>query len=344
MSPEKRAAANRANAKRSTGPRSAAGRAKAATNALAHGLCAAGPVLPGEPPAGWEQHRAGVLAALGPVGGLEEALAERVAACLWRLRRAVAYETAVTAAGLEEAADPPDACDDDLDLDPSRTDHRHLKKVEEELADARETLVSWSDTADLLDRLPELADDAAVSGNAVEGAFSDLNGALPTGDEEYFEFEDKAVLVELGVPPDYVKRPFDWPGWTAGAVRRAAGLSAQEFKISSDGLLAGAREDRLKWQQEQKEKVARLEAEARRLAGRVEAARRRAVLRQALPDAATLDKVTRYEAHLSRQMLQALNTLERLQAARAGRDVPPPAAGTLVLDSLPPGGTGVTDG
>jgi hypothetical protein len=32
-------------------------------------------------------------------------------------------------------------------------------------------------------------------------------------------------------------------------------------------------------------------------------------------------------------LLQALNTLERLQAARAGRDVPPPAAGTLVVDS-----------
>jgi hypothetical protein len=45
-----------------------------------------------------------------------------------------------------------------------------------------------------------------------------------------------------------------------------------------------------------------------------------------LPDGATLEKVTRYESHLSRQMLQALHTLERLQAARAGRPALPPAA------------------
>ena len=54
-----------------------------------------------------------------------------------------------------------------------------------------------------------------------------------------------------------------------------------------------------------------------------------------LPDAVTLDKVSRYEAHLNRQLLGALNTLERWQAARAGKDVPPPAAGTLVLDHSP---------
>jgi hypothetical protein len=56
-------------------------------------------------------------------------------------------------------------------------------------------------------------------------------------------------------------------------------------------------------------------------------------LRAALPDAPTLDRVTRYEAHLSRQMLQALHTLERLQAARAGRDVPPPAAADVTVDA-----------
>jgi hypothetical protein len=45
-----------------------------------------------------------------------------------------------------------------------------------------------------------------------------------------------------------------------------------------------------------------------------------------LPDASTLDRVMRYEAHVSRQLLQTLHTLERLQAARAGEPVPPPAA------------------
>jgi hypothetical protein len=51
-----------------------------------------------------------------------------------------------------------------------------------------------------------------------------------------------------------------------------------------------------------------------------------------LPDENTLGKVTRYEAHLSRQMLQALHTLERLQAARAGQPVPPPAALDVTIE------------
>ena len=340
MNTEKRATANRTNAQRSTGPRSAAGKATAAKNALAHGLCAATPVLPGEPSSGWDRHRARVLAALKPAGGLEEALAERVVACLWRLRRVVAYETAVTTAGLEEAADPPRPRDDGLDCDPVRDERRRLRKVEKNLASAKETLAAWADTAALLEQLPELPDDTAVTGDAVEGAFSDLNGVLPTGDREYFDFEDKAVLAGLGVPPEFAKRPFEWPGWTAGAVRKAADLSAREFKLSPAAMLADALEGRLRWQRKQEDEIATLEAEAGRLAGRVEAARRRAVLRRALPDAATLDKVTRYEAHLSRQMLLALNTLERLQAARSGKDVPPPAAGTLVIDQPPPAAAG----
>jgi hypothetical protein len=47
----------------------------------------------------------------------------------------------------------------------------------------------------------------------------------------------------------------------------------------------------------------------------------------------TVEKVSRYEAHLSRQMLQALHTLERLQAARAGEPSTPPAALDVTLDA-----------
>jgi hypothetical protein len=42
-----------------------------------------------------------------------------------------------------------------------------------------------------------------------------------------------------------------------------------------------------------------------------------------LPQGGTLDLVLRYESHVSRQMLRALHTLERLQAARAGVPVTP---------------------
>ena len=93
-------------AQRPTGPRTAAGKVRSSKNALRHGLRSPAPVLPGECPREWERHRAGVVQSLAPAGGLEAELADRVALSLWRLRRAAAYETAVTAVGLEEAAQP----------------------------------------------------------------------------------------------------------------------------------------------------------------------------------------------------------------------------------------------
>jgi hypothetical protein len=51
---------------------------------------------------------------------------------------------------------------------------------------------------------------------------------------------------------------------------------------------------------------------------------RRQAVRAILP-ADALEKVSRYEAHLGRQLQQSLVQLERLQALRAGRYVAPPA-------------------
>jgi hypothetical protein len=41
-----------------------------------------------------------------------------------------------------------------------------------------------------------------------------------------------------------------------------------------------------------------------------------------LPDEATLQKIARYEAHLSRQLYQALHELEALQTKRSGGAAP----------------------
>jgi hypothetical protein len=258
-----------------------------------------------------------------------------VAACLWRLRRVVAYETAVTVAGLEEAADPP-AIDDELLPLAERTDLRRLRKAEKDLDSARELVETWADTAESLERLSDLPDDAPLSGSAVEGLFTDLNGALPNCAEEYFKYEDAEFLAGLGVPQGFVRAPYEWEGWTAGLVRRAAAEAAADFDLSPEFLLARARDDRRQWQQEQAAEIARLEGEVRELQERAAARRRRAVIRRAIPNGETLEKVSRYEAHLSRQMLQALHTLERLQAARAGEPVPVPAAVDVMVDGLPP--------
>src|SRR5688572_9638846 len=78
--------------------------------------------------------------------------------------------------------------------------------------------------------------------------------------------------------------------------------------------------------------VQRLEATVTVLRRRLKAKEDRLTRGRLLPDANTLQKITRYEAHLSRQLLQALHELQRLQAVRGGRAVPLPAALDVVVD------------
>src|SRR5581483_10536898 len=105
MTSELQTAANGRNATLSTGPTTDGGKARSSKNALRHGLLAGLPVLPGECADDWQAHRDGIVRSLAPAGGLETALAERVALSLWRLRRVASYETAVTALGIEEVAE-----------------------------------------------------------------------------------------------------------------------------------------------------------------------------------------------------------------------------------------------
>ncbi len=76
------------------GPKTVAGKARIALNALTHGIASTRLVVPGERREAWAAHCQRVLDALAPVGPVEAALAERVAAALWRLHRVTAYEEA----------------------------------------------------------------------------------------------------------------------------------------------------------------------------------------------------------------------------------------------------------
>jgi len=100
---KKRLAANRKNALKSTGPRTPEGKRRASMNALKHGLRSvslAVPIL--ENPKDWEAHHDLVVRDLSPVGYLETVLSERMAALLWRLGRAVRYETEVISQSILE--------------------------------------------------------------------------------------------------------------------------------------------------------------------------------------------------------------------------------------------------
>ena len=79
------------------GPATPAGKAAASRNAWKHGILASAMIIPKfEDPRDWEAHRDGIFDSLEPEGHLEHMLAERIAACLWKLRRLEFHQTLVT--------------------------------------------------------------------------------------------------------------------------------------------------------------------------------------------------------------------------------------------------------
>ncbi len=95
MTTQKQIAANRRNSRGSTGPKTRTGKAESKMNAIKHGLLAAELVVRDEDPvefAGVLENLVDELRAQGP---LEEQLVERVAACMWRLRRLYRVEAEI---------------------------------------------------------------------------------------------------------------------------------------------------------------------------------------------------------------------------------------------------------
>jgi len=95
MTSQKQIEANRRNALKSTGAKSAKGKSRSRSNALKHGLLAKDIVLPSEDEQEFEGLRRALITELRPEGTLEGQIAERVVACLWRLRRVFPIEAGI---------------------------------------------------------------------------------------------------------------------------------------------------------------------------------------------------------------------------------------------------------
>src|SRR5262249_43264522 len=95
-------------------------------------------------------------------------------------------------------------------------------------------------------------------------------------------------------------------------------------------------QDRVETQEAGRGEVSRLRKEVGELERRIQLSATRQVHQAILGDRFTLDKIMRYESHITRQMLQALHTLERLQRAGRGDDVPPPAALDVTVNGTAP--------
>ncbi len=95
MTTQKQIEANHRNSHRSTGPRTRTGKAASKMNAMKHGLLAAEFVVRGEDPAEFTRVLESLIDEFQPQGSLEEQLVERVAACMWRLRRLYRVEAGI---------------------------------------------------------------------------------------------------------------------------------------------------------------------------------------------------------------------------------------------------------
>jgi hypothetical protein len=280
------------------GPATQEGKEVARWNATRHGIRSPAPVVPGvEEQEDWEEHREGVLESLSPEGHLELVLAERAALLSWRLNRVTRYETETIALSQEKIED--DLTDKrrfgDYVLGPT-----HPEDVRGAFRDARRV-------QRMIKRFPKLPDDKRLSGTDAADILDLVWGRV----DEEVEAEEVQLPEEV---PDWAGLEGDmaeWDGWTVSLVRECISAIASVAGEDEEELMGGATE---------RSRLDVISAQA--AAERVERDLARMSRERLLPDDKTLEKVARYEAHVSRLFHKALHELEALQARRSGGVAP----------------------
>jgi hypothetical protein len=280
------------------GPVTQEGKEVVKWNAVKHGLRSPAPVVPGvEKREAWEEHRDGVLESLHPEGHLEFVLAERVALLSWRLHRVIRYETESIALYQEKAED---------DLAKERRFEAGPAHPEAVRGNAK------SDEQDykLLKRFSKMKDDKCLSSfDADLVIWSAVECADKVAEGEVDPEELLGSVSVSGLPESDSWEGYE--GWTAGLVRMVIDAIAQATDEEPEELLEAATRD------------ARFKAErTKRETEKVERDLRNMARERLLPDEKTLEKVARYEAHLSRGLYKAMHELEALQIRRSGGAAP----------------------
>jgi hypothetical protein len=295
---EKQRAANRANAKKSTGPKTPTGKALVALNSVAHGIYAVSPVIEElESKRSWTVYRFGMLDCLAPVGMVEMTLAERITLAAWRLRRVARYESEQIRLEQEGAME-------------------HVSrglgyKLDRDLDEAG---------------LQEMLDEPKWR----EQRYQAVSALLTASDETPLSGEDAEDLLWYAHEQLGQTKQFDgyWKqlpapeAWNVGLIRRLVrGLSDQHRKPFEEFLRTLSERAAEEWGTGL--------VMAKHAHARIDQYRREHLL----PDTESLEKIQRYESHLSRQFHRDLHELQRLQAARLGHPVAAPIA--IDVDVIP---------
>jgi hypothetical protein len=284
------------------GPNTEEGKEVVRWNATRHGISSPAPVVPGlEKKEDWHEHRDGILENLAPVGRLEVTLAERIALLSWRLHRVTRYETAAIAISQETIEE--DIHERDRFLSALRRKGVESTHPEDIRFDAK----YYKQVHSALRRFPSIGPDKILKG---ADASSVVWSVLVEAQKAKGEKIDQEDLDLPGVPEDEALE--ELPPMKAADVRGCVEAIAAHVSLDPDDLL----------------ETATYEAgyEARSAALKKEEMEReisRKARERILPDETTLQKISRYEAHLSRQLYQALHELENLQRHRTtGEGVP----------------------
>jgi hypothetical protein len=293
------------------GPKTEAGKEVVRWNATRHGIRSPAPVVPGlEKPEDWEEYRDGMLEDLAPLGSLELALAERVTLLSWRLHRVTRYETETIALSQERVVE------DLRDRRSSGFGYGYSSRGPAHLDDALAAPKKARRTERLLKKFADYPDEKKLPGPGADAVL----WAVAERVEEETDLEE----LELPGVPEWAGLYGDtseWDGWSVGLVRECLAMMASADDENLEELMEGAREK------------ARLDViSAKQEAERVEIELSNMRRERLLPDEKTLEKVSRYEAHLSRLMFKALHELEALQVRSSGGAAP---LARLDVDGLP---------
>jgi hypothetical protein len=296
---EKRTTANRRNAGKSTGPRTRTGKLAVAGNGIAHGIYTFCPVVAGfESPQEWNGFRIEMMDSFAPVGMLETTLAERLTLGAWRLRRVARYETGHLRSEQDQA----------------------MVKVGEKLrfdqkfgeGDPADEIGNVALRIKAFERLIRCAkmltqgnDSTPVDVTDANDLLQYLRGSADADADDYDPDEEDSEQTE---EPENPKQ------WTVGMLKERVGLLAGNLGWGGDCLqtLLGDLNS-AGWKAFNSLKVAKR---------RLKKYRRESLL----PCDEALEKVMRYESHLSRLFHRDLHELQRLQAMRQGRRVAAPIA------------------
>ena len=277
------------------GPTTQSGKAVVCWNATRHGISSPAPVVPGlERYEDWEGHRNGMLESLQPHGHLETVLAERVAILSWRLHRVTRYESGAIATSQERVEED---VNDDLRFLISLRGNLH--------AASHPADISFEDKDNrsiynALKRFPTLDSGRILRGKDASSIVWSVHMAAQRAIGEEISAED---LHLPGVPE----------GAWLGELPNMKQEDVKVCLVSIAQVADEAPEDLLETATERARLISIYSKTAAEQTGMLIDVLRR---ERSLPDGKTLEKIARYEAHLSRQMYHALHELENLQKRR----------------------------